>query len=289
VLASIEYAAAHTGASLCLVLGHGDNELFRKVLQGKLDERPMTDSMRQLAQKLEPIVGRAKAEGGSQLQISERALTYQLQRFVTQARTRSDVLRGLEAKGTFAMLAATYDLESGDLTWVKTASPGAAPAGETHAAHGDATAHGAGRHDAGHATDPNGAGHDVGHDVGHDATHGDPSHASGDHAPHVGTSSGHDSIGDDAEGHGAGAHGNSDYELLASMADARAGGGGHGDGHGETAAADTSHTAKAAGSDTLTIILIMLTGVLAAAVGISLLLWMQRQRPEVELDDAAAE
>ncbi len=184
-LASIEYAASHTGASLLVVMGHTRCGAITAATQDP-EHTELTPSMRSLLTRLEPAVAAERAKGYRGDELVEMAVRANVLRTLAESRSRSRILRELETAGRFAMLPCVYDIASGDITWLKDAAEGrdqpvvgeprpAAPAGET--AHGNPTpAHGA-------ATDSHGepAGHD-GHAAGdaHDSAgpneHGEPAH-----------------------------------------------------------------------------------------------------------------
>lgn len=144
VLASIEFAALHTGAPLLLVLGHTSCDALAAALeQGQAPDA--TPHLRALRQRLEPAIERARREPGSGRNLLAAATRANALRFVQQVRQQSSLLRELEAKGRFAMLPAVYDLGAGDIDWLKDEiergepplpAQTAAPAGETAPAHG---------------------------------------------------------------------------------------------------------------------------------------------------------
>ena len=177
-----------------------------------------------LLARLEPSVARAQADGSKGADLVARAVRGNVLRTVAETRSRSPLLRHLEAEGRFAVLPAVYDLATGDVAWLKDVpsdnEPAAAPAGETrhaskahggHAAagghddhgqveHGDEPAHGG----DGHATTKHGT-------TGHGSTHGE------DHAAH-GTTEGHDEHGGDHEPTSHDDHGSSTVAKASSLA-----------------------------------------------------------------------
>ncbi|MFM1874013.1 MAG: hypothetical protein RL398_3435 [Planctomycetota bacterium] len=254
-LASIEYAAEHTGASLLVVMGHtkcGAVGAAAAALSARDDGHggntghgAPSPSMQALLSRIEPAIERARALGGSEAAVVERAVTENVQRIVAEARERSPLLAKLEAEGKFAILPTVYDLGSGDLHWLKDggsvaaeAAPPSAPMGETAAPHGKAAGKSPKIIDLGadfesHGTSkPTHAGAATPHEGD---GHGASSHGAADH----GASHGGD--GHTANGHGDGAHpapaGHAaDEHASASHADshdAAAHGTAHGEGHGD--------------------------------------------------------
>lgn len=149
-LASVEYAASHTGASLLVVMGHTRCGAITAATEHP-EGQQLSPSMRVLLARLEPAVEKARHEAGPGRDLVELAVRGNVQRVVAEARSRSAILRQLEGEGRFAMLPVVYDLASGDLTWLKDAAepaaeaaPPAAPGGETkHRAPEAGEAHGA--------------------------------------------------------------------------------------------------------------------------------------------------
>ena len=278
-LASIEYAAAHTGASLLIVMGHTRCGAVQTAIEHPQDQ-PMSPHLRTLLARIEPSVAAARAAGrGDLLEVAARA---NVLRTVVEARSRSPLLRKLEAEGRFALLPTIYDLASGDLTWLKDAdgadAPAAAPAGETRrsaarghddghgSSHGKADPHGpAGSHGKTDAHGPAGShGHNAAND-GHGAH--DPAHPAAKlpvldwepvpahgHAPAHGSHDDHNDHGGHAEAHGSptdhGSHGaHADHQDHGahgghdahSAAAAHAGHDAHG-GHGEVPAGSGAPT-----------------------------------------------
>lgn len=140
-LASIEYAAAHTGASLLVVMGHSGCGAVTAAAAPH-DDAPLSSSMRGLLAKLEPAVERARQGGRDGAGLVDRAVHLNVLRTLQQARAQSVLLRELEHDGRFAMVPAVYDLATGDIEWMKdesapapAAEPHAAPMGETAPPH----------------------------------------------------------------------------------------------------------------------------------------------------------
>ena len=169
VLASIEYAAAHTGASLLVVMGHTRCGAVTAAAQladhGASED--LTPSMRSLLTLLAPSVEKARGTGARGEQLVDLAVRGNVLRTIAEARARSSVIRQLEDEGRFAVLASVYDIGSGDLTWLKEPAaademPAAAPLGETAApAHAPSAGHGesggGSEHDSDHAPTEHGA------------------------------------------------------------------------------------------------------------------------------------
>jgi carbonic anhydrase len=157
VLASIEYAAAHTGASMLVVMGHTRCGAVTAAAEHPAEQQ-LSPNLRALLGRLEPSVEKARASGKQGQDLVELAIRANVHRTLAEARSRSALLRSLEHEGRFAMLPVVYDLASGDLTWLKdlaepAAAPAPAPAGETAPSHGKVS-HGSHDEPTGHGTAP---------------------------------------------------------------------------------------------------------------------------------------
>jgi carbonic anhydrase len=123
VQASIEYAVANTGASICVVLGHENCEIVATAIEHAHDSG-LSPSMRQLLQKIEPAVEVARRSVRPRGDLHGKAVRINVQRFLTELRSRSQFLRGLEQEGRFGMLPAVYEIDSGDIHWLMDSGSG---------------------------------------------------------------------------------------------------------------------------------------------------------------------
>lgn len=239
VLASIEYAAAHTGTSLLVVMGHshcGAIGAAAELAKAHGGAEDLTPSMRSLLTRLEPSVEKARGTGARGEQLVELAVRGNVLRTIAEARARSSVLRQLEEEGRLAMLASVYDIGSGDLTWLKEptladstpqampaapmgeAAPARRPQADSQDQHGEDHQHeNASKptvpktHQAGHGDSPQTAAHDWGNfDVR--VTEPAPVHAHGAPAPADPAQAGdHHAV----DTHRAQAHGGDAHDDLA--------------------------------------------------------------------------
>lgn len=138
-LASIEYAAAHTGASLLVVMGHTGCGAVEAATENP-EASELTPNLRALLTRLEPPVAEARASGAKGRDLVDLAVRANALRTLAETRSRSALLRDLEAKGRFALLPAVYDTATGDVTWLDDprgpaaiASAGTAAAPSPHA------------------------------------------------------------------------------------------------------------------------------------------------------------
>lgn len=170
-LASIEFAASRLGASLLVVMGH-DRCAPMAAAASHPERQQLTPNQRKLLESLEPSVAAARGRDGADL---EAAARNNVLRTIQQTRSRSGLLRTLENQGKFAILAAFYDVGSGDLHWLKTGD------------HFESSAHASTREEPKHAETRHGpaAGHGAhaAHD-GHEAPAGHEAHAGHETAGH---------------------------------------------------------------------------------------------------------
>lgn len=180
VLASIEYAAAHTGASLLIVMGHTSCGAITAAASHP-EGQQLSPNMRALLSRFEPSIEKVRGRARDKDHLVELAVAANVLRTSLEVQSRSQILRDLEAKGRFSILPTVYDIASGDLTWLKDVPrqdvampPAAAPMGEVaarghddddHAAPAaDPQPHGQARQAHGEqGTDAHGAGTATGH------------------------------------------------------------------------------------------------------------------------------
>lgn len=113
-LASVEYAAERLGAPLCVVLSHtGGGELTASA-------KDMEDSpgLARIATRLRPAVQRAASEGLEGPALESRAAEESAHETMAECLRRSAVLRELKRLEHFDILPATYDLASGQVTFL---------------------------------------------------------------------------------------------------------------------------------------------------------------------------
>lgn len=189
-LASIEFAAGRLGASLLVVMGHDRCELLASAAAHP-EQQQLTPHQRELLKQLEPSAIRTDQAGEDALREAARR---NVVRTVRETRSRSALLRTLEDEGRFAMLAALYDVGSGDLHWLKSGDSYERPAfvsskhGTHEPEHGGEAAQHAAAHDAptehtAHAEHPPTA-HDAHQPTAHSDEHGhaEPAHVDDPHA-----------------------------------------------------------------------------------------------------------
>jgi carbonic anhydrase len=121
VLASLEYAAAHTGASLLVVMGHTHCDAVQTAVEHG-DDPALSPNLRALVDRLAPAVERARREAHGE-DLAERAVRANVLRFCAQVRQQSRLLQKLEDAGRLVVAPVIYDLASGDLEWLDPSAP----------------------------------------------------------------------------------------------------------------------------------------------------------------------
>jgi len=136
-LASIEYAIHELGTSLLVCMGHQHCGAVTAAAEDIGDPQMTTTSMRELYARLQPSVARARGEGLAGPQLVERAVELNAERALSEIRTRSKLARQLETDGRLGMVAASYELETGDLVWLPDAPAPTAAYRSAHPPHTD--------------------------------------------------------------------------------------------------------------------------------------------------------
>lgn len=134
-LASVEYAVAHLGCRLVVVLGHSSCGAVKAAIADAKD----TPAVAGLVSHIKPAVAEARRDGESGL--ADRAVRGNALR-QRDALRASQLLAGMERSGEVALTVASYDLSDGQVDWLdldglpapgKAAAPAAAkPAPPAH-------------------------------------------------------------------------------------------------------------------------------------------------------------
>ncbi|MDQ3002121.1 MAG: carbonic anhydrase [Fibrobacterota bacterium] len=104
-IGSIEYAAAHLGISLIMVMGHERCGAVKATLDG--GEAP--GSIGSVVNLIKPAVDKAKSQGGDVL---EHAIRYNVS-LVSERIAASPIIRDKMARGELKIVRGVYDLEDG--------------------------------------------------------------------------------------------------------------------------------------------------------------------------------
>lgn len=151
VLASVEYAAAHTGAPLVVVLGHSQCGAVKAAAEHG-DDAPLSPALRALVERIEPAIAEAKRTTKLPEALLDAAVRANVLRTCAQARRQSPLLQRMTQAGALMIVPAIYNLASGEIAWLPepssttnattTAEPHPSPSGESAAAtHGEHAAH----------------------------------------------------------------------------------------------------------------------------------------------------
>lgn len=144
-IASVEYAAAHLGTKLVLVMGHEACGAVKAAAAGAQD----SPAIKALVARIAPAVAAAKAQGLGDSALIDRAIELNAGNTHDQLLAQSAILKDLENKGEIKFITATYHLHGGKVQWTSSAglsltappqSAEAASAAHSPAAHAPAQA-----------------------------------------------------------------------------------------------------------------------------------------------------
>lgn len=113
-VASVEYAAAHLGPRLLLILGHSQCGAVKAAIANADD----TPSIRELVAAIRPAVGGAAQDADLQV-----AVCANVHRTHVRLLEQSELLRGLVHERRLVVKEATYDLASGEVRLLETPTP----------------------------------------------------------------------------------------------------------------------------------------------------------------------
>ena len=135
VLASLEYAALHTGAPLIVIMGHSGCGAVKAAIDQHATES-LSENLNALLQRLAPAVKAARQQTNAPEQLLVQAVRANVLQSCGLARKQSELLRHLEAQGYLSIVPAIYQLQSGDIEWLPDATRPlqqavAAPSGES--------------------------------------------------------------------------------------------------------------------------------------------------------------
>ncbi|MEI6130174.1 MAG: F0F1 ATP synthase subunit gamma, partial [Planctomycetota bacterium] len=135
VLASLEYAALHTGAPLIVIMGHSGCGAVKAAIDQHATES-LSENLTALLQRLAPAVKAARQQTNAPEQLLVQAVRANVLQSCGLARKQSELLRHLEAQGYLSIVPAIYQLQSGDIEWLPDATRPlqqavAAPSGES--------------------------------------------------------------------------------------------------------------------------------------------------------------
>ena len=108
VIASIEYAAAHLGAKLIVVLGHARCGAVAATLEGGAPEGHLAS----LVNRIQPAVEKARKQGGDVL---DSAVRINVEESVMLLKSSQPLLSREAAEGKIKIVGARYDLDSGKI------------------------------------------------------------------------------------------------------------------------------------------------------------------------------
>jgi len=112
VLGSIEYAVEHLGSRLIMVLGHEKCGAVTAAVQGGKAEGHLTA----VVGAIQPVVAEAKKQSGDAV---HNCVAANARRTAAQLRESQPLLKGMVASGKVKVVAADYDVATGQVTILK--------------------------------------------------------------------------------------------------------------------------------------------------------------------------
>jgi len=116
-LGSIEYAAEHLHTPLLVVMGHSKCGAVTAAFEG--EELP--PNIAAIAKKISPAVKVAKAGHGEEEELIEAAVTENVKEVIKDIEKNSPILKELAESGKIKIIGAKYELETGEVEFLKEA------------------------------------------------------------------------------------------------------------------------------------------------------------------------
>ncbi len=117
IMGSLEYAVAHAGASLIMVMGHNNCGAFGAAVNAFSDpEAYESRNIADIIQRLLPAVLKARKSGQSDVEWVDAAAKENVRDSVKKIRSRSRIISEKINDKTVDVVGAWYDLESGKVT-----------------------------------------------------------------------------------------------------------------------------------------------------------------------------
>lgn len=113
-IATVEYGVGHLGTPLLVVLGHTKCGAVTAVVKGA----EVHGLLPQLVDNIVPAAERAKAGGGEEVEVIERAIKENVHQSMADILRRSSIVRQAVEGGTVRMLGAVYDIHTGKVEWL---------------------------------------------------------------------------------------------------------------------------------------------------------------------------
>lgn len=118
-LGSIEYAVEHLGSSVLIVLGHTKCGAVIAACSG---EKMPTSNLQAIVDQIDPAVAAAKKSGAKEDALVEAAIKENVHSSAQAVLAHSDLLRHLVEKGQLTVLEAEYQLDTGEVVRLDTAT-----------------------------------------------------------------------------------------------------------------------------------------------------------------------
>jgi len=116
---SIEYAVEHLGSTVLVVLGHTKCGAVSAACSG---EKMPSSNLQAIVDQIDPAVAAAKNSGAKEDALVEAAIRANVHSSAQQVLARSDLLRHFVEKGQLTVLEAEYQLDTGKVVRLDTAT-----------------------------------------------------------------------------------------------------------------------------------------------------------------------
>jgi carbonic anhydrase len=118
MLGSMEFATAVAGAPLILVMGHTACGAVKGACDN-VDVGHVTALVRTIQPSVEAVTPEGESCSSSNSELVDAVATHNVSRTVEDIRTRSEIIRDLEARGEVRLVGAMYDLSTGVVTFIE--------------------------------------------------------------------------------------------------------------------------------------------------------------------------
>lgn len=118
MLGSMEFATAVAGAPLILVMGHTACGAVKGACDN-VDVGHVTALVRTIQPSVEAVTPEGESCSSSNSELVDAVATHNVSRTIEDIRTRSEIIRDLEARGEVRLVGAMYDLSTGVVTFIE--------------------------------------------------------------------------------------------------------------------------------------------------------------------------
>lgn len=117
ILGSLEYACAVAGAKVVVVLGHTECGAVKGAID-HVELGNLTDLLEQIQPAIDHVPGSVQPRTSKNKAFVDAVAEANVRRMVGEVRERSDILKGLEAKGSIRIVGGIYDVAMGQVRFL---------------------------------------------------------------------------------------------------------------------------------------------------------------------------